>query len=164
MREGNQRSKTQRKKDMLALQDLGTELLALSEQQLATVPLPENLRDAVHEARRITDFEGRRRQLQYVGKLMRFVDAEPIRERIDAFKASARQHAAQLHRIEHWRERLIADEAALAELVSSYPRADAHHLRTLARNARRERDEGRPPKSFRALFKALRALLGEEPA
>ena len=161
-REEEKPSKTQRKKEMLALQDLGAELLALSDHQLATVPLPENLRDAVLEARRITDFEGRRRQLQYVGKLMRSTDAAPIRERVNAFRSSSHEHTARLHEIERWRERLIEDEGALAGLVDSYPHADTRQLRTLARNARREREENRPPRSFRALFKALRALFEEK--
>ncbi len=155
-------SKTQRKKEMLALQDLGAELLHLSDEQLATVPLPETLRDAVLEARRITDFEGRRRQLQFVGKLMRSTDAAPIRERIDAFRTSSREHTAQLREIERWRERLIEDDAALAGLVASHPHADTQQLRALARNARREREQNRPPRSFRALFKALRTLLEEK--
>lgn len=158
----DQPSKTQRKKQMTALQDLGAELLTLSDSQLASVPLPESLRDAVLEARRITDFEGRRRQVQYVGKLMRLVDPEPIRSRVDAFKASSREETTFLHEIERWRERLIEDEAAFAGLLDAYPHADAQHLRTLARNARRERAENRPPRGYRALFKALRSLLEEK--
>jgi ribosome-associated protein len=146
---------------MHALQDLGSELLTLSDDQLATVPMPENLRDAVLEARRITDFEGRRRQLQYVGKLMRSTDAAPIRERVDSFRASSREHTARLHEIERWRERLIEEAGTLAELVDRYPHADSQQLSTLARNARREREQNHPPKSFRALFKALRAVLEE---
>ena len=162
MREEDRPSKTRRKKEMLALQDLGAELLTLSEDQLATVPLPESLRDAVLEARRITDFEGRRRQLQYVGKLMRSTDAAPIRERVDAFRASSSEHTARLREIERWRERLIEEEGALAGLIDRYPHADSQQLNTLARNARREREENRPPRSYRALFKALRSLIEEK--
>lgn len=161
-RDNERPSKTQRKKEMLALQDLGAELLTLSDDQLASVPLPESLRDAVLEARRITDFEGRRRQLQYVGKLMRSTDAAPIRERVDAFRASSRENTARLREIERWRERLIEDDGAVAALVDGYPHADTQQLRALARNARREREENRPPRSYRALFKALRALLEEK--
>jgi len=155
-------SKSQRKRDMLALQDLGAELLTLSDAQLETVPLPENLREAVLEARRIRDFEGRRRQLQYVGKLMRVTDPLPIRERIDAFKATSHAETARLHEIERWRERLIEDERAMADLVVAHPGADTQNLRALARNARREREEKRPPRSYRALFQALRSLFERE--
>ena len=104
-------SKTQRKKERHALQELGVELVALSDEQLAAIELPEILRDAVLEARRITDFEGRRRQMQYIGKLMRKVDAAPIRARLDAWKTQARAHTAQFKRIEAWRERLLAERA-----------------------------------------------------
>lgn len=146
---------------MLALQDLGSALLTLSDSELAAVPLPEDLRDAVLEARRIKDFEGRRRQLQYVGKLMRAVDPEPIRSHLDAFKAKSDAHTARMRDIERWRERLIEDDRAIADLVAAHPGADTQHLRALARNARSERAANRPPRNFRALFKALRDLLGE---
>jgi ribosome-associated protein len=160
-------SKTQRKKHMLALQDLGAELVALNDEQLESMALPENLHDAVSAAQRITSFEGRRRQLQYIGKLMRTIDADPIRERLDIWKASSREHSARLHRIERWRERLLADESALAEFMENHPRADAQQLRALVRNTRRERAENKPPRSYRALFQFLRATLdqtGEESA
>ena len=155
-------SKTRRKKEMLELQELGVELIALGAEQLAAIELPEILRDAVLEARRITDFEGRRRQTQYVGKLMRKVDAAPIRERLNAWKTQAHAHSAQFKRLEAWRERLLAEEGALAELLRDYPRADKNRLRTLIRCARRERLGNDPPKSYRALFQALRALLEEK--
>jgi ribosome-associated protein len=152
-------SKTRLKKDMAALQDLGAELVALSGEQLAAIDLPEFLRDAVMDARRITGFEARRRQMQYVGKLMRKVDAEPIRARLEAWKSPVRAQVEQFKRIESWRERLIFEEGALAELLREYPRADEQHLHALIHDAQRERDENRPPKSYRALFQALRALL-----
>ena len=152
-------SKTQRKREMLELQELGVELIALSVDQLAAIELPEILRDAVLEARRITDFEGRRRQTQYVGKLMRKVDAAPIRARLNAWKTQTRTHTAQFKRLEAWRERLLAEEGALAELLREYPQADEHELHSLIRDARRERLENRPPKTYRALFQALRTLL-----
>lgn len=152
-------SKTQRKKEMLELQELGVELIALSVEQLAAIELPEILRDAVLEARRITDFEGRRRQTQYVGKLMRKVDAAPIRARLNAWKTQVRTHTAQFKRLEAWRERLLAEEGALAELLREYPQADEHELHRLIRDARRERLENQAPKNYRALFQALRALM-----
>ena len=148
-------SKTQRKKHMHELQELGAELVELSEQQLATIELPELLLDAVMSARRITKFEARRRQLQYIGKLMRSIDPEPIRERVDAYRAISRKHTARLHLVERWRTRLLEDEHALTELLNEYPQADATGLRVLVRNALREREAGDPPKSFRALFQLL---------
>jgi ribosome-associated protein len=154
-------SKTRLKKDMAALQDLGAELVALSGEQLAAIDLPDFLRDAVVDARRITGFEARRRQMQYVGKLMRKVDAEPIRARLEAWKSPARSQVAQFKRIESWRERLIFEDGALAELLREHPHADAQHLHALIHDAQREREENRPPKSFRALFQSLRKLLAE---
>jgi ribosome-associated protein len=152
-------SKTQRKKRMLALQDLGTELVALNDEQLAAIELPEALRDAVLEARRITGFEARRRQLQYIGKLMRGADPAPIRAALEAWKARSFSHTAQLKRIELWRSRLLAGPGALAELLADYPEADAQRLRVLIRNTLRERATNRPPRSYRALHRALRALM-----
>lgn len=156
-------SKSQRKRQMHELQDLGTELVELNDQQLASVDLPENLLDAVLEARRITKWEGRRRQMQYIGKLMRFIDPEPIRERIAAYKAVSSEQTARLHMLERWRLRLLDDESALTELLNAYPQADATQLRLLIRNTRRERESGQPPKSFRALFKLLNEVIVEQP-
>lgn len=155
-------SKTRLKKQMLALQDLGAALVALNEEQLVSLALPDRLHEAVLAAKRVTSFEARRRQLQYIGKLMRTVDPEPIRARLDEWKASSREQAARLHHLERWRERLLADEAALAELLSAYPHADTQQLRALVRNAQRERDANQPPRSYRALFQLLRELLGNE--
>ena len=155
-------SKTQRKKLMLALQDLGAELVGLNDEQLKSFALPDNLYEAVIAAKRITRFEARRRQLQYIGKLMRSVDPEPIRARLDIWKASSREHTAWLHHLERWRERLLADESALAELLTVYPRADARQLRVLIRNAQRECATDAPPKSYRALFQFLREILAQE--
>ena len=152
-------SKTQRKQEMLALQELGVELVALNDEQLAGVELPEFLRDAVLEARRITDFEGRRRQMQYVGKLMRKVDAGPIRAQVDKWKSQSVIHTAQFKRVEAWRERLLADDAALDELLGAHPAAAARELRKLIAGARRERQLNQPARSYRALFQALRAIL-----
>ena len=154
-------SKTQRKKQMTALQDLGAELVELSEQQLAQIALPETLHDAVTAARQTTRFEARRRQLQYIGKLMRNIDPGPIRAQLDIWQNTSREHTAWLHRVERWRERLLADEAALQEFVGEYPRADIQQLRTLVRNALRERELSKPPRSYRALFHSLRGILAE---
>lgn len=155
-------SKTQQKKYMLSLQSLGAELVELNDAQLAAIELPESLRDAVTAARRMTKFEARRRQLQYIGKLMRSVDPAPIQARLDAWKASSREHTVRLHRIERWRENLLADEAAAGQFIEAHPRADAQQLRALLRNTRREREENKPPRNYRALFQFIRAALEEQ--
>lgn len=155
-------SKTQRKKQVAALQELGAELVALGAAQLAEIDLPEPLRDAVLDARRATKFEAKRRLLQYIGKLMRRVDAGPIRAALEAHRARAQGRTAVHKRIEAWRERLLADPGAVAELLAEYPDADADRLRALAEDARSELAGGRPPHGFRELFKALRALVEEK--
>jgi ribosome-associated protein len=152
-------SKTQQKKLMLSLQELGAELVALNDTQLASMALPEALRDAVLAAKRMSKFEARRRQLQYIGKLMRAVDPEPIRARLDGWKANSREQTARLHRIERWRERLIADDQALGEFIAAYPNVDAQQLRALVRNTQRDRLENRPPKHYRVLFHLIRDAL-----
>jgi len=154
-------SKTQRKQEVHELQALGEALAALNEEQLARIELPERLRDAVMEARRITAFEAKRRQLQYIGKLMRGVEAAPIRAALDAALARSRGEAAAHKRVEAWRERLLADPGAVNELLAEYPATDSRQLRTLVGAALRERTEGRPPRAYRALYQALRALIEE---
>lgn len=151
-------SKTRRKKDMQALQDLGEQLVALSAERLAKVPLPESLADAVREARRITSHEGRRRQMQYIGKIMRGVDPAPIQAVLDAFAGHSREETARQHRIERLRLELLEDEGVLHRIASTWPGADLQHLRVLRRNALKERDQNKPPRSFRELFKVLREL------
>ncbi|MFA5915472.1 MAG: ribosome biogenesis factor YjgA [Burkholderiales bacterium] len=157
-------SKTRKKKDMLALQDLGVQLVELNEQQLASMQLPEELLDAVMEARRLTKHEARRRQMQYIGRLMRDLDAVPIRERLEQWKGQGRAHTAQLHAIERWREELLAGDPALARFLDEHPDADSQKLRVLIRNARREQSAALPPKNYRELFRILRETLTKEPA
>lgn len=154
-------SKTRRKQEMHALRDLGQELTQLSTDQLRELDLPEALREAVLEAKRIKSFGAVRRQMQYIGKLMRSVDAEPIRDKLDAWQGNSVRHTAWLHSLERWRARLLENEEALGEMAAACPDADLPRLRTLTRNARREQAAGRPPKAFRALFQELRTLIPE---
>lgn len=154
-------SKSQRKRESTALQDLGEALVALSTDRLQQLDLPENLLAAVLEAQRIHKFGAQRRQFQYIGKLMRKLDAAPIRARLEALEGHSRTHTAWLHRLERWRERLLTDEAALGELVTVCPGADTQQLRTLIRNAQREQAQAKPPRSFRELFQRLRELMPE---
>ncbi|MFZ5508603.1 MAG: ribosome biogenesis factor YjgA [Pseudomonadota bacterium] len=154
-------SKSQRKRDMHALQELGACLVELSLEQLARMELPEDLREAVREAQRTTRHEARRRQLQYIGRLMRGVDPQPIRDALDAINGSSREQAALQHRLERLRSRLLEDEGVLGEIAAQAPGADLQHLRQLRRNALREQETGRPPRSYRELFRELRQLFGK---
>lgn len=156
-------SKTQRKRASHELQDLGEELVALSEARLTQLDLPDRLREAILQARRISKFGALRRQLQYIGKLMRAaeVDAAAIGARLDAWKGLSRDATAHLHLLERWRERLLADDAALGELVQRHPGSDLQHIRVLVRNARREHAAGKPPASYRELFQALKDIIPE---
>jgi ribosome-associated protein len=155
-------SKTRRKREMHALQELGVALTRLPPDKLAALALPERLADAIHEAQRLRGHEALRRQMQYIGRLMRVVEVAPIRAQLDAWRREDAAKTAQHHRLERWRDRLIADDAALTELVAAHPAADVQALRTLIRNARRETAQNGPPKSARALFRALRALFAQE--
>jgi ribosome-associated protein len=154
-------SKTRRKREMLELQSLGAALVGLPESQLNGLRLQRPLLDAVMEAKRITSHEAKRRQLQYIGRLMREVDAEPIRAALAAVDGSSAQAAAAHRRLEAWRERLLSDDEALTRFALEHPGADLQELRALIRNARREQKEGKPPRAFRELFRVLKAL---EPA
>jgi ribosome-associated protein len=152
-------SKTRRKKDMHALQDLGEKLVELTSAQLANLELPERLADAIEQAKRVPGFEARRRQMQYIGRLMRAVDAAPIAARIAAQQMSRQRENARHKDAERWRDRLLADESALTELTRAHPGLDTQQLRTLIRNVRKEQAQGRPPHAARALFRALRTLI-----
>jgi ribosome-associated protein len=144
---------------MHELQALGAALVELTEAQLRGLELDEDLRRAVQEARRITSHEARRRQLQYIGRLMRDVDPAPIRARLAAIEGGSAESAARHKRLEQLRERLLGDDAALTDFLAAHPGADAQELRTLIRNARREQKEGRPPRAFRELFRALKLIV-----
>jgi len=151
-------SKTQRKKAMLELQALGAALVDLPESQIPSLALPEDLSRAVLEAKRVKSHEAKRRQLQYIGRLMRDVDPEPIRAGLEAITGGSAQEAARHRRLESLRERLLVDDAALTDYLARHAGADPQVLRTLIRNARREQKEGRPPRAFRELFRTLKAL------
>ena len=152
-------SKTRRKKDMHALQSLGEALVELSPERLASVEMPEALRDAVLEAKQLHNkHEARRRQMQYIGKLMRDVDATPIRARLDELAGRSASATAALHRAERWRDRLIEDEQAFNEFAQAYPHAELQPVRTAVREARKERAAARPPRHFRELFRLIKAI------
>ena len=155
-------SKTKIKQQMHDLQDIGEQLVALSKDQLKEVDIPETLRDAILEAKRITKFGAVKRQMQYIGRLMRDVDAEPIIAKLDVWGGKSHQHIAYLHRVERWRARLLESDAALTELLAAYPDVDAQRLRALIRNAHKEKELNKPPKSYREIFQVLREILPEQ--
>jgi len=148
-------SKSQRKRDMTALQELGESLLRLSAAELARIELPQPLREALAETPKIASHEARRRQLQYIGKLMRHIDPEPLRAAIGDASGESKRAVALMHRCEKLRDRLLADDAALATVLADLPGTDAQPLRAMIRAARREYLEGRPPKHARQLYRWL---------
>ena len=162
-------SKTQLKKAMHELQSLGEALVALSEARLQSLPMPQPLRDALQQLKRTRSHEGRRRQMQYVGKLMRGVDAQPLREAVALQQLGPARATYALHEAERWRDRLLASEDAFTQWLAAHPDTDAQALRTLIRNARREADaeaaegadKGKPGaaprkgRAYRELFRAV---------
>lgn len=157
MEDANLISKTRRKKQMHDLQAVGAALVRLPPEQLAKVELPERLREAIEAARTITKHEALRRQMQYIGKLMRQVDPEPLAARLEAFHAPARGETARFHRAEKWRTAILESDDGLARFLAEFPRADGERLRRLAGLAREERAAERTPKHFRELFQAVSA-------
>lgn len=153
-------SKSQLKREMTALQDLGAELVALSKERLAKIEMPERLRDALLDAQRFTKHEAKRRQMQYIGKIMRDIDAAPLRAAMDEIKGNSEAATIRQHRLENLRTRLMEDETKFSELARDYPGADIQHLRQLRRNALKEAEQGKPPRAYRELFRELRALEG----
>ncbi len=152
-------SKSQRKRDVHALQDLGTELVDLNADQLAQFNLPERLVEAITEAQRISNFEGRRRQMQFIGKLMREIESAPIRARLDIIQGVAHESTATQHLIERWRDRLLKEENALTLFASEYPQGDLQRLRSLISSVKKDQSNAQPPKRYRDLFRALREVI-----
>ena len=155
-------SKTRRKAEMHALQDMGEILVGLDSKRLTMLAeeaaLPSRLVEAIVEARSITAWGARKRQLQYVGRLMRDVDPGPIRRRLDLWAHGHAIDSAHQHALEQWRDRLIAEPAALDLLAATRPRLDRPRFRALIARARDEQARGQPPHAFRELFRELKAL------
>ncbi|HNQ03970.1 MAG TPA: ribosome biogenesis factor YjgA [Thiobacillaceae bacterium] len=153
-------SKSQRKREASALQDLGGELVRLSAQRLERMDLPDALRSAVLEARRLASHGAMRRQMQRIGKLMRAVDAAAIAAQLAEIRGESNTARAAFHALEHWRDQLLRDDQALTRWLALHPHADAQQLHRLIRNARKEHAAGQPPRSSRALFRMLRQVTG----
>ncbi len=156
-------SKTQQKQKSHELQTLGVAVAALSDERLASIEMNEPLRDAIVAYRKTRTHEGRRRQMQYVGKLMRNADEEVLREAVAAATIGTAQSALALHQAERWRAELVADDAAMTRWLQANPDSDGQQLRSLVRAARRDAagvvPEDRQPKSFRDLFQFIRPWL-----
>ena len=152
-------SKTQRKRAMEELQVLGEDLVALPADRVRKIELPEDLRAAVRGAQRMTRHDdARRRQMQFIGRLMRDVDPEPIREALAVVRGESAEDTARLHRLERLRADLLADEKVLYEIASGSPSIDLQQLRSLRRAALLEQAQGKPPRSYRAIFQLLKEL------
>lgn len=159
-------SKSQIKREMHALLDLGKELVELSPERLKQLPLSERLYEAIRLAQRTPSREGLRRQVHYVGKLMRDAPAEEIRNQLETWKHGSREQTQTMHKLESLRDRLLKDDQTLTALLEKYPHADIQQLRTLIRAGRKEMTAnetlrpGQDPqrKHYRALFQALKAL------
>jgi ribosome-associated protein len=154
-------SKTKLKASADALQDLGVKLLDLPDSKLAVLDLPETLLLAIQEGRKIRANGALRRHRQYIGTLMREIDAQPIIEQFEKWDGKNQAENAFFHGLEKRREQLIADDQALASFIQQYPNVDIQQVRTLIRNARKEAEQNKPPKSSRLLFKLLRDVCGE---
>jgi len=152
-------SKSERKRRSTALQDIGARLVKLSREQLARIEMPDELREAVLECRRFTKHEAIRRQLQFIGKLMRDIDPEPLREQLSALEAPSRRQTALFHVAEKWRDELLADPQALDRFAKEFPAADASRLQALVEAARAERNKQASPRHARELFHAVNAVV-----
>ena len=153
-------SKSALKRHDRDLRDLGVALVELPAVELAALDLPEALRDAVEACRRITSHGARLRQQMYIGKILRKIDAEPIRETLAMRGETDRKRVRSEHALERWRERLLADEpGAWTELGGLVPAAELQQMRSLVRQARAEQTASRPPAAARQLFRRLRTAL-----
>ena len=152
-------SKSQRKRDANDAQQLGKDLLGLSHDAQKSIELPETLSNALDEARRIKKNSALKRQLQYIGKLMRHINLEPIREQYKKLTNHYGKDIKELHRLENWRDRLLSEgDKALEDLLNEAPNADRQHLRQLIRQSAKETKLNKPPKSAREIFKYLKTL------
>jgi ribosome-associated protein len=154
-------SKSELKRQMTERQKLAEVLAALSSDALKTIPLDETIKNAVAETNRIKSFEAIRRHKQYLGKLMRALndeELEAIHNRLDAIQGVSKAETAKLHFLESYRDRLIANDEAFTKMIEQYPDMDIQNMRTLIRNARKEKEQNKPPKAYREIFRVLREM------
>jgi ribosome-associated protein len=158
-------SRSEQRRAALDVLSLAQQLVALSAAQLAKLPIPDDLLPHIRETQRITSHVAHKRQLAFLAKQMRREDdaaLDAIRDALDAGGEAGRRETALLHRVEGWRDRLLADgDLALADLLVEHPDADRQHLRQLVRNAVEERNRNKPPHAARELFRELRELMSD---
>ena len=152
-------SKTQMKKQMNDLQALGMELTKLSSDTLKKIGLDEELFEAIATYKKITSNSALKRQAQFIGRLMRDTDPAPIEAYLAKLRGDNAVHNAFLQRVEQARTRLLADDGAITQFMADFPQADAGKLRTLIRNTKKEQEQNKPPKNFRALFQEIKAVM-----
>jgi len=156
-----EKSRTQLKKQALVRQKTGEKLVALSDEQLERIELPAILLKAIVEAKAMKAHGARRRQLQYIGSLMRKIDVVPIEQAIRVIEQGAYDQARAFHRVEAWRDRLVdGDDDLMETILSNHPYANRQRLGQLVRSARKEKEKGSPPKSSRNLFRYLKEIVG----
>lgn len=156
-------SKTRLKAEADAAQEIGRQLVALPKDKLNKLSLDEHLMDAIREAKRITSNGAIRRQMQYIGRLMREVDLAPIVDQLQRWEGKHQEENARFHHMERWRTRLLAEPEALEAFIQQFPQVEIQQLRTLIRNSQKELAASKPPKSSRELFKLIRETLESAP-
>ncbi|UAX41389.1 ribosome biogenesis factor YjgA [Pasteurella canis] len=154
-------SKSEIKRDAEALKKLGEKLVNLNKVKLDKIPLEEKLLEAIELAQRLQK-EAKRRQLQYIGKLLRNIDVEPIQEALDKLENKHNQQQAMLHKLETLRDTLIENDNEFTQFLDQHPEADRQHLHHLIRSAQKERAQNKPPKAYREIFQYLKELMLEE--
>ena len=155
-------SKSEIKRDAEDLKQLGEKLVNLTKANLTKVPLDDSLKDAIELAQRLQK-EARRRQLQYIGKLLRSIDAEPIREALEKIENKHNQQQAMLHKLEILRDELVAKgDVALTDLLNEHPSADRQQLRNVIRAAQKEKEQNKPSKAYREIYQVLKTLILED--
>jgi ribosome-associated protein len=163
--DGDLPSRTELKKQMQDLQELGEALASLPADRLDGLKIEERLRDAIAELRRTRSFEGKRRQIQYIGKLMKFEDAEPLKEAVASYRMGSAKDTLALHQAEYWRDQLLADDEALVNWLKEYPQTDTQQMRSLVRSARKEKLEPgeRHGRAYRDLFRMVKEHMLDVP-
>jgi len=154
-------SKSELKRLMTQRQKLAEVLASLSSDALKTIPMDEAIKAAIAETNKIKSFEAIRRHKQYLGKLMRFLDDEEldtIQKRLDAIQGVSKAETAKLHHLESFRDRLIANDETFTKMIEQYPDMDIQNMRTLIRNARKEKETNKPPKAYREIFRVLKDM------
>ncbi|KUM53965.1 MULTISPECIES: ribosome biogenesis factor YjgA [Rheinheimera] len=157
------KSKSQVKREMHELQKLGEELVSLSAAARAKVPLDDELKDALQLADKLSNKrEALRRHIQFIGRLMRTRELEPIEQALAVLRNTNQAATRQFHKVEQWRDKLLADNDTVTDFIAAYPDVDVQQLRQLIRNAKKEQEKQQPPKAFRELFQLIKPLIIQE--